>query len=101
MIFIVKDEHNEARDITIAKHIMNVHTKAGESTAEVAEGELSLKMIKKFVAYCRGHCGPRLSLVAGETLKKSFVLMRSGAHEHELNSDKHLSIPITGKSYDL
>ena len=26
MIFIVKDEHNEGRDISIAQHVMNVHT---------------------------------------------------------------------------
>merc|ERR1712042_255084 len=32
-IFIVKDEHNEERDITLAKHVMNVHVNAGAATS--------------------------------------------------------------------
>merc|ERR1719327_730604 len=41
-IFIVKDEHNEERDVTLARHVMNVHVNAGASTDEnVTEGELS------------------------------------------------------------
>lgn len=28
MIFIVKDEHNEQRDMTLVKHVMNVHLSA-------------------------------------------------------------------------
>ncbi len=72
-IFIVKDEHDEKRDITLAKHVMNVHVNAAaggnmqDATAE--EGELSLSFIKKYVAYARARCGPRLSKEAGEKLK--------------------------------
>jgi len=96
MIFIVKDEHDESRDKTLAKHIMNVHMNAGQTTDDVAiDGELSLMMIKKYINYCRLHCGPRLSEAAGEKLKNRYVLMRSGTREHELEMDKRLSIPIT------
>merc|ERR1719270_3380212 len=36
-IFIVKDEHNEERDMTLAKHVMGIHINAAADTA--AEGE--------------------------------------------------------------
>ncbi|KAK3932833.1 DNA replication licensing factor Mcm5 [Frankliniella fusca] len=96
MIFIVKDEHNEGRDVTLAKHIMNVHMNAGQSLQEAAsEGEISLPLFKKFINYCRLRCGPRLSESAGEKLKNRYVLMRSGTREHEIETDKRMSIPIT------
>ena len=96
MIFIVKDEHNEGRDVTLAKHIMNVHMNAGQSLQEAAsEGEISLPLFKKFINYCRLRCGPRLSESAGEKLKNRYVLMRSGTREHEIETEKRMSIPIT------
>lgn len=55
MIFVVKDEHNEARDTTLARHVMNVHMNAAHkanSTAEV-DGELSLDFLKRYIAYAR------------------------------------------------
>lgn len=39
MIFIVKDLHDENRDITLAKHIMNVHLSANKVSAESKEGQ--------------------------------------------------------------
>lgn len=40
-------------------------------------------------------CGPRLSAAAAEKLKNRYVVMRSGAREHERESDRRASIPIT------
>lgn len=45
-------------------------------------------------------CGPRLSAVAAEKLKNRYVLMRSGAREHERETDKRPSIPITVRYYN-
>ena len=50
-IFIVKDEHDERRDITLAKHVMQVHMNAAADSA--VEGELALDFMKKYIAYCR------------------------------------------------
>ncbi|KAG5899519.1 hypothetical protein JTB14_008208 [Gonioctena quinquepunctata] len=94
MIFIVKDEHNRERDMTLAKHIMGVHM-AGNTNQEPKEGELSLEFIKKFIHYCRTRCGPRLNQEAAEKLKRRYVMMRSGASQHEKAADKKSSIPIT------
>lgn len=79
----------------MARHIINVHLNANKTTAEPQEGEISLNTFKKYIHYCRTHCGPRLSAEAAEKLKSRYVLMRSGALEQEKATDKRLSIPIT------
>merc|ERR1739838_912278 len=92
-ILIVKDEHDEARDMTLAKHVMQVHMNAAADTA--AEGELSLAFLKKYIAYCRSRCGPRLEQAAAEKLKNKYVLMRNSSREIEEEGEKRLAIPIT------
>merc|ERR1719250_133666 len=92
-IFIVKDEHDETRDMTLAKHVMQVHMNAAADTA--AEGELSLAFLKKYIAYCRSRCGPRLEQAAAEKLKNKYVLMRNSSREIEEEGEKRLAIPIT------
>ena len=95
-IFIVKDEHNEERDVTLARHVMNVHVNAGAATDDnVTEGELSLAFLKKYINYARARCGPRLSKDAAEKLKNKYVMMRSGTKEVEEETDKRIAIPIT------
>lgn len=94
MIFIVKDEHEESRDSTVARHVMNLHMNALQTTEETTEGELDLSMLKKYIAYCRARCGPRLSVEAGEKLKTHYLLMRSGARDQQ-SSEKKSTIPIT------
>lgn len=79
----------------MARHIINVHLNANKVTAEPQEGEIPLLTFKKFIHYCRTHCGPRLSAEAGEKLKSRYVMMRSGNHEQEKLADKRLPIPIT------
>ncbi|XP_055324079.1 DNA replication licensing factor Mcm5 [Sitodiplosis mosellana] len=95
MIFIVKDVHDEGRDTNLARHIINVHLNANKVSNEAPEGEIDLTTFKKFIHYCRTSCGPRLSAEAGEKLKSRYVLMRSGTHQHEKQTDKRLAIPIT------
>lgn len=95
MIFIVKDEHEHAKDIMLAKHVMNIHTNANQVTDQSAEGELPLHVLKKYIHYCRTRCGPRLSKEAGEKLKNRYVVMRASTREHEKDTEKRLSIPIT------
>jgi DNA replication licensing factor MCM5 len=95
MIFIVRDEHDEARDMTLAKHVMNIHMNALHMTEEARPGELQLNTLKKYISYCRTKCGPRLSAEAAEKLKNRNVLMRNGAAEHERETGIRTTIPIT------
>uniref|UniRef100_A0A8C4SEH0 DNA replication licensing factor MCM5 n=1 Tax=Erpetoichthys calabaricus TaxID=27687 RepID=A0A8C4SEH0_ERPCA len=93
MIFIIKDEHNEQRDMTLAKHVMNVHLSA-HTQMQTTEGEIELNKLKKYISFCRAKCGPRLSAEAAEKLKNRYILMRSGARDHERESDKRCAIPL-------
>lgn len=40
-------------------------------------------------------CGPRLNAEAGEKLKRRYVMMRSGANQHEKEVHHKNAIPIT------
>lgn len=51
MIFIVKDEHNEQRDRTIAKHVMNIHM--NRQTENEAVGEIDIEKMKRYIGYCK------------------------------------------------
>lgn len=97
MIFIVKDEHNEERDATLARHVMNVHMNAniGNVNNKTTDGEISLENLRRYISYVRGKCGPRLGEEAAEKLKSQYVLMRSGTVQHERDTGKRMSIPIT------
>jgi len=89
----MKDEHNESRDMTLARHVMQVHMNAAADTS--VEGELSLDFMKKYIDYCRSRCGPRLEENAAEKLKNKYVLMRNSNREIEEEGEKRLAIPIT------
>ncbi|KAJ2160128.1 minichromosome maintenance protein 5 [Coemansia sp. RSA 552] len=93
MIFIVKDEHNEQRDQTIARHVMQVH--ATRAPVEVEGGELSLDTMRRYVTFCKERCAPRLSAEAAEKLSSFFVAMRAQLWSLERDSSERSVIPIT------
>lgn len=96
MIFIVKDEHNEARDISIAEHVMNIHT--GNSQANenhLKEGEIPIETMKRYIQYCKLKCAPRLTPEASERLASHFVSIRRKLQLNEAEMNERSSIPIT------
>ncbi|EMD42364.1 hypothetical protein CERSUDRAFT_41838 [Gelatoporia subvermispora B] len=96
MIFIVKDEHNELRDRTIAKHVMNIHMNRSNLDGEgEAVGEIDLAKMKRFIAYCKARCAPRMSAEAQEMLSSHFVSLRQRVKQVEQDNDERSSIPIT------
>ncbi|ATY60689.1 DNA replication licensing factor mcm5 [Cordyceps militaris CM01] len=94
MIFIVKDEHNREKDINIAKHVMGIHMD-GRGVEEVAESEIPVDKMKKYISYCRSRCAPRLSSEAAEKLSSHFVSIRRQVHAAEIEANARSSIPIT------
>ncbi|KAF8140048.1 MCM-domain-containing protein [Boletus edulis] len=97
MIFIVKDEHNEQRDRMIAKHVMNIHMNRPNPNGENGEviGEIDIDKMKRYVAYCKSKCAPRLSQDAQEMLSSHFVSLRKQVQQVERDNDERSSIPIT------
>ncbi|XP_053200983.1 DNA replication licensing factor mcm5-B-like [Panonychus citri] len=93
MIFVIKDEHNERKDATLAKHVMDVHMNAQTTIEDNVEGELSLNTLKKYISYCRAKCGPRLSGPAAKKLVDSYVAMRNGGDDPD--ASRRSTIPIT------
>ncbi|KAJ1978641.1 minichromosome maintenance protein 5 [Dimargaris xerosporica] len=94
MIFIVRDEHSEDRDRTIAKHVMNIHMNS-ENPADQVVGEIDVHKMKRYITYCKSKCAPRLSQDAAEKLSSHFVQLRSQIHSMERDSNERSSIPIT------
>ncbi|KAJ7899966.1 MCM-domain-containing protein [Mycena olivaceomarginata] len=95
MIFIVRDEHNEQRDKMIARHVMNTHMGRPEENVDKAADELSLDVMKRYIAYCKSKCAPRLSAEAQEMLSSHFVSLRKQVQQVERDNDERSSIPIT------
>ncbi|KAF7784707.1 hypothetical protein Agabi119p4_872 [Agaricus bisporus var. burnettii] len=98
MIFIVKDEHNEQRDKLIAKHVMNLHMNRqnhGDDDNAQDEGEIPLEKMKRYIAYCKSKCAPRLSSEAQEMLSSHFVSLRKQVQQVEQDNNERSSIPIT------
>jgi DNA replication licensing factor MCM5 len=52
LIFIVKDEHNELLDQTIAKHVLNIHMMRSNAVAGAAP-DIDIAKMKSFISYCR------------------------------------------------
>ncbi|PWN20495.1 MCM-domain-containing protein [Microstroma glucosiphilum] len=96
MIFIVKDEHDEGRDRTIAKHVMNIHmNRQDEESRNAAAGEIDIDLMKRYVAFAKARCAPRLSPEASEKLSSHFVALRRQVAQVERDNDERSSIPIT------
>ncbi|XP_074593439.1 minichromosome maintenance 5 [Brevipalpus obovatus] len=94
MIFVIKDEHNERKDATLAKHVMDVHMNAQTTIEDNVEGELSLNTLKKYISYCRSKCGPRLGKEAGAKLVETYVKMRNPEDMDDTQIRKS-TIPLT------
>jgi len=95
MIFIVKDDHNPARDETIARHVMDVHMGKQPTVQGSVTGEIPMEKMKRYISYCRSRCAPRLSDAAAEKLSSHFVGIRRQVHQAEIDSNERSSIPIT------
>ena len=94
MIFIVKDDHDPARDRLIAQHVMNVHT-GNTANNEEQEGEIPIETMKRYIQYAKTRCAPRLTPEALEKLSSHFVAIRRRLQVNENDMNERSSIPIT------
>ena len=95
MIFILKDEHNVQKDITLARHVLGIHMQADATASNSATGDFDLATMKNYIRYCKSRCAPRLTAEAAEKLSNHYVSIRSDVQKVEANSSERSSIPIT------
>jgi len=82
------------RDIALAKHVINVHRMGDAAPQDNKEGSMDMEKVKKYIAFARARCAPRLSEAAAELLKSSYVKFRSTMREHKKEGGG-AAIPIT------
>ncbi|GJQ11857.1 hypothetical protein GpartN1_g3648.t1 [Galdieria partita] len=106
LIFIVRDIRTDARDSSIAKHVIGLHRQGqdtgllGSSTlqdsaedhiltgeSELDAGRLDMRTLRRFIAYARSRCSPRLTPEAAELLKNSYVSIRQELRHAAIESD--------------
>jgi len=100
MIFILKDQFNAEKDAKLAQHIINVHTQGGGAVeAEAREDEIDVRTLKRYIAFARKTCHPRLDESGTEVLQNYYVSMRQDLHEAdeegEANGKPGRAVPIT------
>merc|ERR1719359_1318713 len=91
MMFLVKDVRDPDRDFNLARHLAGLHK--GEISHEV-EGEIPVGELRKYLAYCRSQCEPRITNEASEVLANHYISIRKSMKE-EKEAGRDGGIPIT------
>jgi len=86
MMFLVKDVRDPERDYKLAKHLISLHKGSQHEEHQVP---LSTQDLRKYIAYCRSKCSPRITEQGAEVLKNHYVTIRKA-----MKSEK-ATIPIT------
>ena len=99
MIFILRDEYDDEKDRTLAAHILKVHVQGTSTVREPVEGELDVSTLKRYIAYARAKCSPRLTEAAMKKLQNYYVAIRQGLVEDDAESERRgrapRAVPIT------
>eukprot|EP01138_Halocafeteria_seosinensis_P016423 gb/GECG01016754.1/.p1 GENE.gb/GECG01016754.1/~~gb/GECG01016754.1/.p1 ORF type:complete len:754 (+),score=107.58 gb/GECG01016754.1/:1-2262(+) len=110
LIFIVRDVRDQKRDEEMCRHVLRIHMNA-QSTDQMSSAaadesdefaDINLAKMKKYIAYARSRCAPRLSESAAEKLRNEYVNFRNSQKErksHDLErtgrNSRDSVIPIT------
>ncbi|RME78318.1 AAA family ATPase [Candidatus Woesearchaeota archaeon] len=90
LIFPVRDLPNKENDAKLAGFLLRVH-----QTSETTKPPIETELLRKFIAYARSRCKPRLSEEAITELQNYYVSMRNKGEE-----SAHRSIPITARQLE-
>ena len=92
LIFPIKDLPSKEKDEQMAGFILKLH----QTIKEKQEVEIETPLLRKYIAYARRRCNPRLSDEAVEEMKEYYVSMRmSGQDDSGIKS-----IPITARQLE-
>ena len=95
LIFIVKDEKSFSRDLEIARHVVGVHRRAGESTIMESSDSAKDNFLKRYIEYCKHKCSPRLTDTASQILQNEYVRIRQSSREQSVQTKDAPAVPIT------
>ena len=108
MIFILRDVFEKEKDTRLAQHILGVHMRGGANSAsgntsaensEQNTADIDILTLKRYVAYARARCSPRLSEAAVSRLESFYVKIRQevqvAANEAEQAGRAPRAVPIT------
>jgi replicative DNA helicase Mcm len=88
--FALRDIPNPELDAKVAEHILKSRHYGEEEIKPAIEADL----LKKYVAYARKNCHPKLSKEAGEEIKNFFLSLREKVGVEEA------AVPITLRQYE-
>jgi len=101
----VRDKQDETRDRAIADHVMELHIKSRSSSASSGgatsfgnSGErlIELGLLKRYIAYARARCAPRLSKEGADALRDQYVTFRAASRQQSRQKgDVAPAVPIT------
>ena len=88
------------KDRTLAAHILKIHVQ-GTSTMrdQPVEAEIDVPILRRYIAYAKKTCSPRLTEAAIETLQNYYVQIRQGLVEEDAEIERRgrapRAVPIT------
>ena len=91
-IFLVRDIHNKERDERMAHHIIDISA-SNKITTRKEEGEISTNDLKKYIAFARMNCTPKLSEESAKVLQNYYIEDRKKYNENK--TKKGNDIPVT------
>ncbi len=90
LIFIIKDEPDKDKDREIAKHVLTL-----QRDIESIQPEIDTGLMRKYIAYARQTCFPKLSKEAQREITKFYVDLRSSTSA--ATSEGVKSVPISAR----
>lgn len=91
-IFLVKDLKSTEHDKNMAMHIMNLHTKEGNTESSEIDNS-KFKELKNYILYAKLNVNPRLNEEAANTLQNYYISDRKNVIEKRNAKKSH--IPVT------
>jgi DNA replication licensing factor MCM5 len=70
-IFLVRDIRNEETDRAMASHVVNLHM--GNTIALEEQGEIDINDLRKYIAFARSKCAPKLQEDSMKLLQNFYV----------------------------
>ncbi|NOQ55411.1 MAG: MCM family protein [Nanohaloarchaea archaeon] len=89
-IFPIRDIPSREKDSHLAQHILTLH-----ENPEIDDVPIDSELLRKYIAYARSNCAPKLTKPAIATIKEFYVSIRNQNSE-----DEKAPIPLTARQLE-